>query len=63
MFEQQHGADHPKTLLCVTELVELLKSHGKLTKAERLYRRALEGNARTLVCVLNLAQLSGCGAS
>lgn len=63
--EKELGAEHPETLLIVTNLAVVLKSQGKYEAAERMSRRALEGREKvlgaehpdTLTSVYNLASL------
>ena len=42
------GIDHADTLVSVGSLAQLLQAQGKLSRAEPLCRRALEGSERTL---------------
>ena len=46
--ERTLGAEHPDTLVSVNDLARCFEAMGQQKDAETLYRRALEGQERTL---------------
>jgi tetratricopeptide (TPR) repeat protein len=47
-YEKELGAQHPGTLMSVSNLASVLQDQGKYDEAERLNRRALEGREKEL---------------